>query len=120
MTYRPKSQGCSSLRGASTVAALALIALPMLLTSIRAAGQTALNPAADEITFTNGDKLTGKVIKESGGVVIFQSDMAGGRNPVSALEPNQGAPQFEEVCSHPERSEAQSGANLRHRYRSAP
>ncbi len=78
MTYRPKSQGCSSLRGASTVAALALIALPMLFTSIRAAGQTAPNPAADEITFTNGDKLTGKVIKESGGVVIFQSDMAGG------------------------------------------
>ena len=45
--------------------------------SNHAAAQAAANPSADEITFVNGDKLTGKVVKESGGLVVFQSDMAG-------------------------------------------
>ena len=45
--------------------------------SNHAAAQAAANPNADEITFINGDKLTGKVVKESGGIVVFQSDMAG-------------------------------------------
>jgi hypothetical protein len=51
--------------------------LPVLFTFTRAAAQAAANPNADEITFINGDKLTGKVVKESGGVVVFQSDMVG-------------------------------------------
>lgn len=67
----------SSRRGASTVAAVVLFMLPMLFTSIRAMAQAAANSDADVITFINGDKLTGKVAKESGGVVVFQSDMTG-------------------------------------------
>ncbi len=34
-------------------------------------------PAPDTITFTNGDHLTGTLVRESGGTVTFQSDIAG-------------------------------------------
>lgn len=34
-------------------------------------------PAADVLVFSNGDKLTGKLLTASGGNVVFHSDMAG-------------------------------------------
>lgn len=34
-------------------------------------------PPADTLTFTNGDKLTGKLEKAAGGSITFKSDMAG-------------------------------------------
>ena len=78
MTARPDfpvfSPRCSSL----VVTALLLFALSGISASIRAAAQSASNPTADEITFINGDKLTGAVVGEKGGVVVFQSDMTGG------------------------------------------
>ena len=59
------------------VAAIALMTLPLMFTSTRAAAQAAdTKPGVDVLTFTNGDQLTGKVVGESGGVVTFQSDMA--------------------------------------------
>jgi hypothetical protein len=58
-------------------AAIALMTLPLVFTSTRAAAQAAdAKPGVDVITFTNGDQLTGKVVGESGGAVTFQSDMA--------------------------------------------
>src|ERR1035438_4367225 len=77
LTARPDfpvfSPRCSSL----VVTALLLFALSGISASIRAAAQSASNPTADEITFINGDKLTGAVVGEKGGVVVFQSDMTG-------------------------------------------
>ena len=34
-------------------------------------------PAPDVIVFTNGDQLTGKLLREVGGSVVFHSDIAG-------------------------------------------
>lgn len=39
-------------------------------------GQAAA-PAPDVITFTNGDQLSGKFVREAGGTVFFHSDIAG-------------------------------------------
>jgi hypothetical protein len=39
--------------------------------------QSAPAPAADVIVFTNGDQLTGKLLREIGGSVTFHSDIAG-------------------------------------------
>jgi hypothetical protein len=77
MTDRPMPQFYAPWRGASRIVACALLMLPAILASVQAAAQASVNPNADEIIFINGDKLTGKVVKESGGVVVFQSDMAG-------------------------------------------
>ncbi len=77
MRVRPISHGCSARPGAFTVAALVFFMLSMLFASTRAAAQAAVNSDADQITFINGDKLTGKVVKESAGIVVFQSEMAG-------------------------------------------
>jgi hypothetical protein len=57
-----------------TVTAL-MILLPAMFASRTASAQDK-NAGVDEIVFTNGDKLTGKVVSESGGVVTFQSDIA--------------------------------------------
>ena len=81
MMGRPISHA-SSRGSALTVAAVVLFMLPTLFTSIGAAAQSAANPDPDVITFINGDKLTGKVLKESGGVVVFLSDMTGA-TPIS-------------------------------------
>jgi Protein of unknown function, DUF481 len=60
------------------VAAIALMTLPLVFTSTRAAAQAAAaKPGVDVITFTNGDQLTGTLVSESGGSVTFHSDMSG-------------------------------------------
>ena len=60
------------------VAAVALMALPVVFTSTNAAAQAAAaKPGVDVLTFTNGDQLTGTLVSESGGSVVFHSDMSG-------------------------------------------
>ena len=44
---------------------------------VHAAEPAAAKPGADTIIFTNGDRLTGKVVGEGGGKVTFHSDVAG-------------------------------------------
>ena len=39
-----------------------------------------VKPAPDVLVFTNGDQLTGKLLRATGGTVIFHSDMAGDLN----------------------------------------
>ena len=63
--------------GICHAAALVLLTLPLMVASNHAAAQAASKPGVDVLTFTNGDQLTGKVVSETGGVVTFQSDMAG-------------------------------------------
>lgn len=60
-------------------ATLALMTLPIVFTPITAAAQAAADakPGVDVITFTNGDQLTGTLVSESGGTVVFHSDMGG-------------------------------------------
>jgi hypothetical protein len=57
--------------------------------------------------------LTGKVVSETGGVVTFQSDMAGkadgsGGGTIT-VEQDQGTAQRTEVCHHHKGPEAKSG-----------
>ena len=59
-----------------------LIVLPAALGLVFAAPMHAQAPAApppgtDVIVFTNGDQLTGKLLREVGGSVTFHSDIAG-------------------------------------------
>ncbi len=65
-----------SVRRAAT---LALLTLPIVFTSTGASAQAAADakPGVDVITFTNGDQLTGTLVSESGGTVVFHSDMSG-------------------------------------------
>lgn len=56
---------------------VALVFSTLMFASTHATAQTAAKPDPDVLTFTNGDQLTGKVVSETGGVVMFQSDMAG-------------------------------------------
>jgi hypothetical protein len=59
-------------------AAIALVTLPLVFTSTNAAAQSAAaKPGVDILTFTNGDQLTGTLVSESGGSVVFHSDMSG-------------------------------------------
>jgi hypothetical protein len=61
------------------MAAVALMALPMVFTSTGAVAQDAAAAKAgvDVLTFTNGDQLTGTLVSESGGSVVFHGDMSG-------------------------------------------
>ena len=59
------------------VAAVALMALPVVFTSTSAVAQDAAKPGVDVLTSTNGDQLTGTVVSESGGSVVFHGDMSG-------------------------------------------
>ena len=77
MTDRSISPAHFSRRGIWHAVALALLTLPVVFASTHAAAQAAAKPDVDVLTFTNGDQLTGKVVSETGGVVTFQSDMAG-------------------------------------------
>jgi hypothetical protein len=62
-------------------AAIALMTLPVVFTSTNAAAQdAAAKPGVDVLIFTNGDQLTGTLKSESGGTVVFQSDMTGDFN----------------------------------------
>jgi hypothetical protein len=58
-------------------AAVALMTLPMVFTSAKAGAQAAAKPGVDVITFTNGDQLTGTLVSESDGTVVFHGDMSG-------------------------------------------
>jgi len=59
-------------------AVIALMTLPLVFTSTSAASQdAAAKPGVDILTFTNGDQLTGTLVSESGGSVVFHSDMSG-------------------------------------------
>lgn len=59
--------------------AVALIALPVVSTSTSAIAQAAAaaKPGIDVLTFTNGDHLTGTLVSESDGCVVFHGDMSG-------------------------------------------
>lgn len=65
--------------GAIHMAALALMALPIVFSSARtfAQGTATAKPGVDVLTFTNGDQLTGTLVSEAGGSVVFHSDMSG-------------------------------------------
>ena len=64
---------------ASTRCALVLIAFAaVLLPGLAIAQQDApAAPAPDTLIFTNGDQLTGKLLRATGGTITFHSDMAG-------------------------------------------
>jgi hypothetical protein len=70
----------AQLYGASVrhVAAIALMTLPLVFTSTNAAAQAAAaKPGVDVLIFANGDQLTGTLLSESGGSVVFHGDMSG-------------------------------------------
>lgn len=54
-----------------------IIAAAPLFTFCLGAHAQSPSAAPDVITFTNGDQLTGKLLREIGGTVTFHSDMAG-------------------------------------------
>lgn len=63
------------------VAATALVVFPLAFTSPYAAAQDATaKPGVDVLIFTNGDQLTGTLVSESDGTVVFHSDMTGDIN----------------------------------------
>jgi hypothetical protein len=78
MTARAIFPSISPQRCSSMVTALLFLALSALFPVSRAAAQGPSTPTPDQIVFINGDKLTGTVVGEKGGVVQFQSDMTGG------------------------------------------
>ncbi|MFL6428393.1 MAG: DUF481 domain-containing protein [Acidobacteriaceae bacterium] len=79
MTYRHTTVALFYRAGVTHAAAVALMALPIVLTSARAFAQdaAAAKPGVDVLTFTNGDQLTGTLLSESGGCVVFHGDMSG-------------------------------------------
>jgi hypothetical protein len=60
---------------------LFLTALSVLLTAVffqpRAVAQAAAKPTPDVLIFTNGDQLTGSVLRGVGDSIVFKSEMAG-------------------------------------------
>jgi hypothetical protein len=77
MMYRHRSVAHLYRASICHVAAVALMAVPVVFTSTSAFGQAAAKPGVDVLTFTNGDQLTGTLVSESGGSVVFHSDMSG-------------------------------------------
>jgi hypothetical protein len=78
MMYRHRSVAHWYRASVRHVAAMALMALPVVFTSTNAFGQAAAaKPGVDVLTFTNGDQLTGTLVSESSGSVVFHSDMSG-------------------------------------------
>jgi len=78
MMYRHRSVAHSYRASVYHVAAMALMALPVVFTSTNAFAQAAAaKPGVDVLTFTNGDQLTGTLVSESSGSVVFHSDMSG-------------------------------------------
>lgn len=59
------------------VAAYILLATCLLPMNVARAADTVAKPQPDLLVFANGDKLTGKLDHEAGGVVFFASDNAG-------------------------------------------
>jgi hypothetical protein len=78
MMYRHRSVARSYRASVCHVVAMALMALPVTFTSTNAFAQAAAaKPGVDVLTFTNGDQLTGTLMSESSGSVVFHSDMSG-------------------------------------------
>ena len=71
----------SYLRTYTPAARLRLALLPALLAwavlPIVASAQDAPKPAEDVLVFTNGDQLSGTLVRSAGGNIVFKSDMAG-------------------------------------------
>src|ERR1700751_4093169 len=81
MTCCQKSLARLYLVGVCRVSAIALMALPGVFIATNAAAQDAAEkPGVDVLIFTNGDQLTGTLISESDGTVVFHSDMTGDIN----------------------------------------
>ena len=78
MMYRHRSVGRSYRASVCHVAAMALMALPVVFSSTNAFAQAAAaKPGVDVLIFTNGDQLTGTLVSEGSGSVVFRSDMSG-------------------------------------------
>ena len=78
MMYCHRSVARSYRASVCHVAAMALMALPVMFASTNAFGQAAAaKPGVDILIFTNGDQLTGTLVSESSGSVVFHSDMSG-------------------------------------------
>jgi hypothetical protein len=79
MTHRHRSVALSYRARVCHAAAVALMALPVVFTSTGALAQdaAAAKPGVDVLTFTNGDQLTGTLVSESDGSVVFHGDMSG-------------------------------------------
>jgi Protein of unknown function, DUF481 len=78
MTHRHRSLAHLYRAGLCHAAAIALMTLPLVFTSTNAAAQAAAaKPGADVLIFTNGDQLTGTLVSEGGGSVVFHGDMSG-------------------------------------------
>jgi hypothetical protein len=74
-----KYAGRSSLFRRFTSLALGLASCSLVF-ALPAHAQSKSAPAPDVIVFTNGDKLSGKLLREVGGTVTFHSDVAGDIN----------------------------------------
>jgi len=77
MTTRAVFPSIFPRRCSSIAAALLFVALSALFPAPRATAQGPAIPTPDQIVFINGDKLTGTLVGEKGGVVQFQSEMTG-------------------------------------------
>lgn len=78
MTHRHTSLAQLYRASVRHVAAVALMTLPLVFTSTNAAAQAAAaKPGVDVLIFTNGDQLTGTLVSESGGSIVFHGDMSG-------------------------------------------
>ena len=78
MTHRHTSLAQLYRASVRHMAAIALMTLPLVFTSTNAAAQdAAAKPGVDVLTFTNGDQLTGTLVSESDGSVVFHGDMSG-------------------------------------------
>ena len=79
MAYRYRTVARFYRAGVTHMAAVALMALPIVFTSAKAFAQdsASANPGVDVLTFTNGDQLTGTLLSETGGSVVFHGDMSG-------------------------------------------
>jgi hypothetical protein len=78
MTHRRTSLAQLYRASVRHVAAVALMTLPLVFTSTNAAAQAAAaKPGVDVLIFTNGDQLTGTLVSESGGSIVFHGDMSG-------------------------------------------
>jgi Protein of unknown function, DUF481 len=80
MTYRRSSVAGLYRTCICHVAAVALFALPVVFTSANAFAQATPKPGVDVLTFTNGDQLTGTLVSEGDGSVVFHGDMSGDIN----------------------------------------
>jgi hypothetical protein len=81
MTHRHRSLAYLYRASACRIAAVALMTLPVVFTSMNAAAQEAEEkPGVDVIIFTNGDQLTGTLKSESDSTVVFHSDVTGDVN----------------------------------------